>query len=373
MPRFAFKVRRSKANLATRGGTKVSEQLSRCRVMKGVLSVGARALALFCCVVSATWVNCVSPARAEWSGTVESTLYGTDDAALFSASRRLARDQDPTQPALDDSVFGVGPDMVYEPVVQFTNDLDSRFGHTDVSVRAQGFIYAIHPEFNHLSLGLQAGHEFTSATSLLIRYFYSPNLLLGENEERQTGQDTIVEERVTTHFVALALEQHLAHRWKGRLLGRYGVRLYEDLFSQRDTHFWTIGPHLEWQATDQVEVALGYHYERGLSQGRQEPQFNDDVSYVNHYVTGEIGVEFAHAWKVEVGMHFERNDWTSGLPGDRRNGQYETVVQGDLIVTNRLTKVAQLAAGVQRQHRKESFEENPVTGTNFWLGAEIQF
>ncbi len=333
----------------------------------------ARAFALFSCLLTVGWVGCPSPARGEWSGTVESTLYGTDDAALFSATRRLARDGDPTQPALDDSVFGVGPDMVYEPVLQVTNDFDSTFGQTDLFVRAQGFLFAIHPDFNHLSLGVEATHAFTPETGLLLRYFYLPNLLLGENEERQTGQGLIVEERVTTHFAALVLEQDLSHRWKGRLLGRYGVRLYEDLFSQRDTHFWTIGPHLEWQATDQVELALGYHYERGLSQGRQEPQFNDDVSYVNHYVTGEIGVEFTHAWKVEIGMHYERNDWTSDLPGDLRNGQYETVVQGDLIVTHRLSRVAQLAAGVQRQHRKESFEDNPVTGTNVWLGVEIRF
>lgn len=81
----------------------------------------------------------------------------------------------------------------------------------------------------------------------------------------------------------------------------------------------------------------------------------------------------ARAWKIEIGLHYERNNWTSDLPGDLRNGAHETVAQGDLIVTHRLSRVATLAAGVQRQQRKESFEENPVTGTNFWLGAEMWF
>jgi hypothetical protein len=35
---------------------------------------------------------------------------------------------------------------------------------------------------------------------------------------------------------------------------------------------------------------LGYHYERGLADGRNEPKLRDDISYVNHYVSVELNI-----------------------------------------------------------------------------------
>ena len=46
--------------------------------------------------------------RAEWTIQGESHMYYTDDVALFSASRRLTRNQDPTQPAIDSELAEQG-------------------------------------------------------------------------------------------------------------------------------------------------------------------------------------------------------------------------------------------------------------------------
>ncbi len=330
-------------------------------------------LLISCVIVTGSLLGLVSPIRAEWSGEVKSYLYGTDDAALFSATRRLSLGQDPTQPALDDAVFGVGADMVYEPDFQVNNEFETQWGRTELNARTQGFIFAIHPEFNHGSLGLRAKQHFTPNTAFMLRYFFGPNLLLGENEAKRSETEELAEERVTTHFLSAVFEQQLAEHWKGRILGRYGVRLYNEAFSQRDTQFWTIGPHVDWQITHRVELTLGYHYEVGVADGRNEPQFQDDVGYINHFFSGELGVELTERWEMEFGLHYERNNWTSDLPGDVRNGEHEDVFQGDFILIYALSDAAHMRAGVQRQHRKESFEEHPVTGTNVWVGAQLEF
>lgn len=57
----------------------------------------------------------ISSALAEWSAQGEGILYYTDDAALFSATRRSNIDGDPTQPVLDVSRTGFGSDMLFEP------------------------------------------------------------------------------------------------------------------------------------------------------------------------------------------------------------------------------------------------------------------
>jgi hypothetical protein len=58
----------------------------------------------------------IQPAWAEWTVEGESYLFGTEDAALFSATRRLTKDQDPTQPVIDSELAEQGADAVLEPV-----------------------------------------------------------------------------------------------------------------------------------------------------------------------------------------------------------------------------------------------------------------
>jgi transglutaminase-like putative cysteine protease len=119
-------------------------------------------------------------------------------------------------------------------------------------------------------------------------YFYGPSLFVGKNDERRSGNELLVDERVTTHFWSAHLERRVASNVTVRLLGRYGLRQYNQAFSERDTRFWTVGPHIEWIITSRVQLLVGYHYERGLAEGRRQPQAHDDISYVNHYASAEL-------------------------------------------------------------------------------------
>ena len=57
----------------------------------------------------------ISTGWTEWSATTQGTLFYTDDVGIFSATRRLIRDGDPTQPALDSKLTGQGGDFVFDP------------------------------------------------------------------------------------------------------------------------------------------------------------------------------------------------------------------------------------------------------------------
>ena len=114
----------------------------------------------------------------------ESNVYYTDDAALFSSTRRLSRNQDPTQPVIDSKLANQGDDVVFEPVAQIVKSFSLMGRHTQLGVRGQGFVFADNTRFNHGSLGVQATHNLTSSTSLILRYFFGPHLFLGKNEVR---------------------------------------------------------------------------------------------------------------------------------------------------------------------------------------------
>jgi hypothetical protein len=160
---------------------------------------------------------------------------------------------------------------------------------------------------------------------------------------------------------------------EARVLTRYGLRRYNQAFEERNTDFWTVGPHLEWRMTPRIKAGVSYHYERGLADGRNQPQLKDDVSYVNHYGSADLDVELTERLSFAASFHYERNNWTSGIPGDERQGAHENIFQGDTVVFYKLSGQARLGLGVQRSSRKQSFESSSVKNTNVGFGIEASF
>jgi len=160
---------------------------------------------------------------------------------------------------------------------------------------------------------------------------------------------------------------------KAKLLGRYGQRRYNQAFSERNTDFWTIGPHLEWQLWPVATLGLSYHYERGLADGRNQAQYEDDVSYINHYMSVDLDVELTEKYSLSTAFHYERNNWTSSLEGDERNGAHENVYQGEIMIAYRVSETVKAYTGMQYSNRKESFEVDAAKNLNIGLGVTASF
>ncbi|MDR4465544.1 MAG: hypothetical protein MRJ66_14860, partial [Nitrospira sp.] len=124
----------------------------------------------------------LSEALAEWSVTASGNVFYTDDVALFSATRRSGLDGDPSQPVLDVTRTGLGSDMVFEPGFLIANSITTGLGRTDFSIKPQGFIFAVNPEWSQASVALEVLHSFTPNTALRVRYFVAPDQLLGNSE-----------------------------------------------------------------------------------------------------------------------------------------------------------------------------------------------
>jgi hypothetical protein len=122
-----------------------------------------------------------------------------------------------------------------------------------------------------------------------------------------------------------------------------------------------------------VKLTLGYHYERGLANGRKQPALEDDTSYVNHYFSVEVRANLTKKVSLEMGLHYERNNWTSGLVGDERRGGHEDIFQGEALLVYEPIDRIRLYTGVQRSRRKESFESDSVGNLNVGAGASVFF
>lgn len=313
--------------------------------------------------------------HAEWTVQGESYMFYTDDVALFSATRRLSRNQDPTQPAIDRELAEQGDDVAYEPVLEVAKSFGSPGRQTEIGVRGQAFVFAENGRFNHGTLGVTIMQEFSPSTKLLFRYYFAPDLFLGENEVRTgetNGEEELENEVFTTNYWAGGVAQEVHDDVTAILYARYGMRRYNEPFEQRDTNLWTVGTHLEWEILDRIEFVLGYHYERGLADGRNEPELKDDLSYINHFVTMELDIELMEHFTLQSGLHYERNNWTTDIVGDPRNGQHEDIVQGDIALVYELTHSVDLTAGFQGAYRKESFEDG-LQVINGWIGGRVLF
>ncbi|MBA5866685.1 MAG: hypothetical protein GDA67_08355 [Nitrospira sp. CR1.3] len=295
----------------------------------------------------------------------------TDNVFELSAARRLALSEDPSQPII---VSVTHPsDVVWDPSIDVRRTSWSSLGKTELSFKAHGFLYTYNPIFNHGDYRLQVNQQVAPNTSILLRYRYVPNLFLGPNFERQSGNLLPEEERVTSHTWRMQLEQKLNDMWTVTLVGRYGLRLYNEAFSERDTQFYTIGPRLRFYATSWVTITLDYLYERGLADGRNEPQFKDDVSYRQYFVslgtlfqlTAPLSLELIYVYRVKL--------FTSDIVGDPLQGNVDDLHQGTAELHYDLSAAARVTLGFQRTQRSSTVAVRDFFNTNASLGLQYRF
>ena len=187
---------------------------------------------------------------AEWSAIAESKVSYTDDVTNFSAARRLKFSEDPSQPS---GLPRQLSDIIWDPSLQVIRSSSSPLGPN-----ALGFIFTNNPSFNYGDYLVQFRQGLSPDTSLLIRYRNVPNMFLGPNIERRTGNNLIEGERVTSHTLRMDLEHRLSESWKLTLIGRAGLRIYNDAFAERDTKRWTLGSQVGYAVNSHVSLTMAY-------------------------------------------------------------------------------------------------------------------
>ncbi|MCX5723685.1 MAG: outer membrane beta-barrel protein [Nitrospirae bacterium] len=311
-------------------------------------------------------------ARADWSAIAETKALYTDNVFEHSSARRLSLSEDPSQPAI---VSVKKPsDIVWEPSLDVRHtSTPTNFGQTEVSFKAHGFIYTDNPLFNHGNYRMQVRQALDPETSVLLRYRYVPNLFLGPNNERRTGRRLEEEERVTSHIWRLQLERRLTESFTATLVGRYGLRQFNEAFAERDTTFWTSGPQLEWAINSWLRLATAYLYERGLSDGRQEIQFKDDVSYRQHFASLGATAWMNPSLSLTVGYAYRRKMFTSEIVGDSNRGVVDTTHQGSAELRYEMNRATAVTLGFQRSQRSSNVGTRDFFNTNTSLGVQYQF
>jgi hypothetical protein len=308
---------------------------------------------------------------AEWRAIADANVLYTDNVFELSAARRLALTEDPSQPAIVPT--NRPSDVVWQPSIDLRHRTTSRFGLTELSFKAQGFIFTNNPIFNHGDYRLQVYQQLAPDTFVLLRYRYVPNLFLGPNTDRQTGLGLPEEERVTSHTWRMQLERNLNERWKIILVGRYGLRFYNEPFSERDTTFYTIGPRIRYVVTRWAIVTVDYLYERGLADGREEPQFKDDVSYRQHFISGGTLFQLTKPLSLELIYVYRHKQFTTDIPGDPLLGNTDHLHQGTAELHYDVSSLARLTLGFQRTQRSSSASSRDFFNTNMSLGLRYLF
>ncbi len=311
-------------------------------------------------------------AIAEWSAIAETKVLYTDNVFELSSSRRLALAEDPSQPAV--VPVKKASDVVWEPAIDLRHrSRPANLGETEFSVKAAGFVFTDNPIFNHGNYRIQLKQGLDADTSILIRYRFVPNLFLGPNTERRTGLRLPEEERVTSHIWRVQLERRLSESVLGTLVGRYGLRQFNDVFAERDTAFWSAGPQLDWMVVPRVTLSLAYLFEQGLADGREQTQFRDDVSYRQHFTSIGATVQITGPLSFLAGYAYRRKEFTSEIVGDSNRGVVDSTHQGSAEFQYRLSAAAIITLGIQRSQRTSNVSSREFFNTNTSFGVQYRF
>ncbi len=309
---------------------------------------------------------------ADWSAIAETKVFYTDNVFEHSSTKRLTVSEDPSQPVTTSATKP--SDVGWEPSLDVRHvSTPTNLGSTEISFKAHGFIFTENPIFNHGNYRVQVKQTLDPETSLLLRYRYVPNLFLGPNNERRTGQRLEEEERVTSHIWRMQLERHLTEVFTATLVGRYGLRQFNAAFAERDTTFWTSGPQLEWAINSWLRLTTVYLYERGLSDGRQEVQFKDDVSYRQHFASLGATAWMSPSLSLTAGYGYRQKLFTSEIVGDSHRGVVDTTHQGSAELRYEVNQAAAITLEFQRTQRSSTAATRDFLNTNTSLGVQYRF
>jgi hypothetical protein len=306
-----------------------------------------------------------------WSAIAEQKVLYTDNVFQFSSARRLALAEDPSQPT--NVQTEKQSDVVWEPSVDVRRASSNRLGNLEISAKAHGFIFTDQSAFNHGNYRIQVRQALSPETSVLFRYRYIPDLFLGPNSERRTGTRSLQDERVTSHIWRVQLERALSDLVSVTMTARFGLRLYNEIFSERDTVFYTLGPHLDYAVRPDLTLSLGYQHERGLADGRGDTRFNDDISYRQHFVVAGGDLLLAPKLSLNLQYAFRRKDFTTDLAGDTHLGRRDTTHQGTAELRYAFSDTTGILLGYQRTQRTSNVATKDFNDTNVSLGIRHRF
>ena len=210
-------------------------------------------------------------------------------------------------------------------------------------------------------------------TSVLLRYRYLPNLFLGPDIERRSGNRTVQEERVTSHNWRAEFDRRLSNEVTATLVGRYGLRLYNEAFAERDTQFYSVGPRVNYRAASWIEFELGYLYERGLADGRQQPQLLDDVSYYLHFLSFTTDVQLMPKLALSLLYVYVQKIFTTDVTGDTHQGRQDVTHQGRAELRYQFVQNLSGTLGYQRTQRSSNQALRDFHDNIFSIAGEYRF
>ncbi len=212
-------------------------------------------------------------------------------------------------------------------------------------------------------------HEQGSLTSMSDR-------LLGATEIEEGGVIGLQDARLSSYIGAARFDKRLSDHLEIQLYGRAGIRRFNEAFAVKDTQLWAIGPHLVWHMTHHARMVLGYHYERGLSEGRHQPELHDDGSYVLHFASIGLEIDLLEHLELNVDFHYERVNFTTGISDDHHHFHgSEDIFFGIGRLLYQVTDNTAVTLLVQRANRSLSseHEDSQLHNTNVGLRVLYRF
>lgn len=162
-------------------------------------------------------------------------------------------------------------------------------------------------------------------------------------------------------------------RWVVTFISRYGLRFYDEPFTERDARFWSIGPQVDFVLSSWSTITVAYLYERGLAAGRDDPQTDLDMSYFLHYASFGVRFQLATPLWLNFGYIYRFRGWTSDLAGDIELGRRDVIHQGTAEIRYAVSDSLHLRLGFQQTQQHSTLGSRSFYSSTVSYGVEYRF
>jgi len=313
------------------------------------------------------------PAFGEWSVLSGAAMSYTTNIFQFSSASRLSIHEDPSQPIPVRDVLSKPSDVIWQPSLRVGRSWSSRLGISELLFKTEGALYTENPSFNNAYYRVAYRQELEpKKTALQFIYRYTPHQLLGPG--RVTSQaDEYGDVRTTSHVWRAELQRQVTDRWAVTFINRYGLRFYDEPFTERDTRFWSVGPQIEFVSRSWSVITVAYLYERGLAAGRDDPQTDLDMSYFLHYASLGARFQLVTPLWLNLGYIYRFRGYTSDLAGDIEFGRRDVIHQGTAEIRYAVSDLLQLRLGFQQTQQHSTLGSRSFYSSTLTYGVEYRF
>jgi hypothetical protein len=255
-------------------------------------------------------------------------------------------------------------DFIWEPYFFLQFQPLEKTPSTQLFADISGNFYVHNPSLNLGIYQIGLKQEIRHKVQAAISYTLIPREFVGISRENPSSSIS-VGETITTHTTRFRIERKIRDINLG-LTVHHKFKDYNDTFEEQDNNIYGAGLESKIYSGYGLKTRIAYLFELGVASGRNNTNFNNDLSYRSHQLRISPEVRINRDLTIGVRYEIKYKAFTTNLSGDTNHyGRYDTTHTVGANIYYELGKTLETKLGYERVMKRPNknkdffaFDEN---------------